>query len=175
MTNYEKLYEEAIGLNGIISVGQAKELGVPNIELVKLCKRGKLTRVGRGVYRLDKYFPQPTDQLASAILRVGGDAYIIGESVLGYYRLCPTHESVIYVGTTKRVRKTLPEEIKLCKRPEGDELCYMDGVRAQTIPAAIRTARGVVEPSRLQSAVKSALEQQLIDADMAEQLLKEIQ
>lgn len=174
MTNYEKIYEEAIGLNGIISVSQAKSLGVPNIELVKLCKRGKLTRVGRGVYRLDKYFPQPTDQLAAAILRVGDDAYIIGESVLGYHRLCPTHEAVIYVGTTKRVRRTLPNEIKLCKRPEGDELCYMDGVKAQTIPAAIRTARGVVEPSRLREAVTTALERQLIDDDTAKRLLKEV-
>lgn len=174
MTNYEKIYEEAIGLNGIISVSQAKELGVPNIELVKLCKRGKLTRVGRGVYRLDKFFPQPSDQLAAAVLQVGEDAYVVGETVLGYHRLCPTHEAIIYVGTTKRVRKTLPENIKLCKRPGDDELCYMDGVRAQTIPAAIRTAVGVVEPSRLKEAIDTAVERQLIEADVAKVLLKEI-
>lgn len=48
MTNYEKIYEEAIGLNGIISVSQAKELGVPNIELVKLCKRGKYKDAAHG-------------------------------------------------------------------------------------------------------------------------------
>ena len=37
---------------GLITSSEAKELGVPNTELVQQARRGKLVRVGRGVYRV---------------------------------------------------------------------------------------------------------------------------
>ena len=93
VTTYEQIYDEAIGNNGIITARHARELGIPAIALVKLCKRGRLTRIGHGVYRIDKFFPQETDLYAAAVARVGEGAYVIGESVIGYYKLCPTHEA----------------------------------------------------------------------------------
>ena len=71
VTTYEQIYDEAIGNNGIITARHAKELGTPAIALVKLCKRGRFTRIGHGVYRIDKYFPQETDLYAAAVARVG--------------------------------------------------------------------------------------------------------
>ena len=67
MSYYEQIYDEAIGNNGLITTRQAAELGIPAVELVKLCHRGKLTRIGHGAYRIDKYFPQETDSFAAAI------------------------------------------------------------------------------------------------------------
>lgn len=174
VTTYEQIYDESIGNNGIITARHAKELGIPAIALVKLCKRGKLTRIGHGVYRIDKYFPQETDPYAAAVAKVGEGAYIVGESVIGYYRLCPTHDAIVHVGTTKRVRRRLPDAIRLEKRPCGERLHLMDGIPAQTIGQAIRTARATVEPSRLREAIDAALGRQLILQDEAEALRKEL-
>ena len=174
MTYYEQIFNESIGKNGIITSRRAEELGIPAIELIKLCHRGKLTRIGHGAYRIDKYFPQETDAYAAAIAKVGADAYIIGESVLGYYRLCPTHEAIIHVGTPHRVRRRIPETIRMEKRPKNETLHLMDGIPAQTIAGAIRTARSSVVPTRLREAIAAAESRQLIQSDEAEQLMKEI-
>ena len=174
VTTYEQIYDEAIGNNGIITARHARELGIPAIALVKLCKRGRLTRIGHGVYRIDKFFPQETDLYAAAVARVGEGAYVIGESVIGYYKLCPTHEAIVHVGTTRRVRRHLPDAIRLEKRPHGERLHLMDGIPAQAIGLAIRTARATVEPSRLREAIDAAFERQLILRSEAEELKREL-
>ena len=174
VTTYEQIYDEAIGNNGIITARHARKLGIPAIALVKLCKRGRLTHVGHGVYRIDKYFPQETDLYATAVARVGEGAYIIGESVIGYYKLCPTHEAIVHVGTTRRVRRHLPDAIRIEKRPHGERLHLMDGIPAQAIGLAIRTARATVEPSRLREAIDAAFERQLILRSEAEELKREL-
>jgi len=174
VTYYEQIYDEAIGNNGLITTRQAAEIGIPAVEVVKLCHRGKLTRIGHGVYRIDKYFPQETDAYAAAVAKVGAGAYIIGESVLGYYHLCPTHEAIIHVGTTNRVRRTLPANIILERRPNGECLHSMDGVPAQAVSTAIRTARNCVEPTRLLEAAKAAMEKQLIAHEEFDELKREI-
>jgi len=174
MSYYEQIFEEAIGNNGLITTREAVEMGIPAVELVKLCHRGKLTRVGHGVYRIDKYFPQETDAYAAAVAKVGKGAYVVGESVLGYYRLCPTHEAVIHVGTPRRVRRRLPPTILLERRPEGEPLHLMDGVPAQTLALAIRTARQSVETTRIMEAIRSARDRQLLQPEEAQELIKEI-
>ncbi|MCQ2392552.1 MAG: type IV toxin-antitoxin system AbiEi family antitoxin domain-containing protein [Kiritimatiellae bacterium] len=174
MSYYDQIYDETIGNNGIITSRQAIGMGIPAIELVKLCHRGKLTRIGHGVYRIDKYFPQETDAYAAAVAKVGEGSYIIGESVLGFYRLCPTHEAIMHVGTSHRVRRRIPQTIQIEKRPKGEPLHWMDGVPAQTIGGAIRTARRGVEPTRLREAILAAQQRQLIQPDEALQLMKEV-
>lgn len=171
---YGQIYDEAIGNNGLITTRRARELGIPAVELVKLRERGKLMRIGHGVYRIDKYFPQETDAYAAAIAKVGAGAYVIGESVLGFYHLCPTHEAIIHIGTPNRVRRRLPQTIQLEKRPTGECLHLMDGVPAQTIGLAIRTAMGSVEPTRIREAIEVAAREQLIQRDEAVELLKEM-
>ena len=57
MTNYEKVFEEAIGNFGLITSAQAVGIGVSNKELVKLASRGRLTRIGQGTYKLVQYAP----------------------------------------------------------------------------------------------------------------------
>ena len=50
----------------------------------------------------------------------------------------------------------------------------MDGIPAQTIGLAIRTAKTTMEPSRLREAIDAAQEKQLILRDEADMLRKEI-
>ena len=42
MTAYEKIYDESIGNNGIITVRHAKEMGIPAIALVNSVKEANL-------------------------------------------------------------------------------------------------------------------------------------
>ena len=49
MTNLEKIYDIAVDNHYLVTSKQAKKIGVPNIELVKLSHRGKLERITYGV------------------------------------------------------------------------------------------------------------------------------
>ena len=73
MTNYEKVFEEAIGNYGLITSAQAVGIGVSNKELVKLASRGRLTRIGQGTYKLVQYAPAPNgvDAYADSVAIVG--------------------------------------------------------------------------------------------------------
>ena len=42
MINYDIIYEYAADSYGLITSSEAKMLGIPNVELVKLAHRGKL-------------------------------------------------------------------------------------------------------------------------------------
>ena len=72
------------------------------------------------------------------------------------------------------MRRHLPDAIRLEKRPHDERLHLMDGIPAQTIGLAIRTARATVEPSRLREAIDAAFERQLILRSEAEELKREL-
>lgn len=174
MSYYEQIYDEAIGKNGIITSQQALKLGIPSVELVKLARRGKLTRLGHGVYRIDKFFPTMSDPYAIAVALCGEGAYVIGESVLAFYELCPVQTNTIVVGTTNRIRRQLPPTVCLKQFHVEPKLTLMDGIPAQTIPDAILEARNTIETTRLWDAVNVAAMRQLITPDEKELLLKRL-
>ena len=67
MKNYDAIYENAADNYGLITSSEAKTLGISNVELVKLAHRGRLHRVGHGVYRIMHYIPTAYDKYADAI------------------------------------------------------------------------------------------------------------
>ena len=54
MSAYNTLYDEAAENYGLITTKMAERNGVSGMSLVMLERRGRLQRVGRGVYRLEK-------------------------------------------------------------------------------------------------------------------------
>ena len=66
--NYDTIYEHAADNYGLITSSEAKVLGVPNIELVKLAHRGRLSRLGHGVYRVKHYIPTMYDKYCKGYL-----------------------------------------------------------------------------------------------------------
>ena len=52
MTNYAKIYDDAIAHFGLVSTARAKALGVSALQLLKLARSGRLERVGCGLYRI---------------------------------------------------------------------------------------------------------------------------
>ena len=176
MTYYNQIFDEAIGNYGIVTSSKAKEIGVPVVELAKLAMRGRLRRLGCGVYKLVQYSPAPDglDAYADALALVGDGAYLYAQSVLAMHHLCATNPARIYVATPRRARKSLGDGIVVLDETPCADLAWYEGLPSQSVPLAIRTARGAIMDDRLREAVSAALRKDLIDKAMARKLEREL-
>lgn len=152
MTKFDDIWEIAIDDHGLITSEIARGLGVSNHEMVEFARRGKLERVGHGVYQLVKRMPEENDPYALAVKLVGSNAYLYGESVIALLKLAPTDPSRMYVATPERVRKALPNGIRVVRVRDGKADTLYDGIPAQRAANAIRSALGTVESTRLMEA-----------------------
>ena len=159
MTYYDDIYERAIDNYYLISTRDAKQIGVPSVELAKLAQRGKLEHVSHGLYRLARYVPHENDPYAISAARVGEDAYVYGESVIAMLDLAPTNPARMYVATPRRYRGEKPEGLVVVVREgEGDVTAY-EGVPSQEVGAAILACLGRMMPERLRAATERAYEE----------------
>ena len=140
MTYYDDLYEHAVDNYYLVTTDDANNLGIPPVELAKLAKRGRLQNLGRGLYRLTRYVPSEFDPYAIAVARVGGSAYLYGESVLALLKLAPTNPDRIFVATSVRTRKRLPEGIQVVSRKDAILSCQ-DTIMSERLNEATHRAR----------------------------------
>jgi predicted transcriptional regulator of viral defense system len=166
-------YEHAADNYGLITSAQAKELGIPNIELVKLSHRGRLLRVWQSVYRIPQYVPTPLDKYAEAVAIVGNEAFVYGESVLAMHGLAFVNPAILFIGIQKRIRKNLPMYIKAVKVNNDIQMEYHEGIPSQSIVSSIITCSKLIMNDRLLNAVEVAAEQGLI-TDNERTYLKEV-
>lgn len=159
MTNFDKIFDFAIDNHYLVSSKQAKNFGVPNIELVKLAHRGKLERITYGVYRLNKYVPSDEDPYAIAVASVDDDAWLYGESVLELLNLCATNPKVIHVATNKRIRKDFPNNICIVNDKNIKDTKIYKGIKCQSVFNAIYSCFGKIMTDRLQDALLNGKEQ----------------
>ena len=89
MTEFEYIYEIAADNHGLITSAQAREAGISNNELVQYVKRGRIAKVGHGIYQLEQCVPDPSDTYAWAVISVGPDALLYGESIITMLGLAP--------------------------------------------------------------------------------------
>ena len=108
---------------GYVTPHDARQLAVPTIELPKLAEHRGFTNLGYGVYHFDTIEITPHGRLYEAVLRCGEGAVLADESVLEFYGLLDTERctaegpSTVVVGTTRRVRTSLPSWIELRRGP----------------------------------------------------------
>ncbi len=76
----------AAGQHGLLSVAQAREIGVANRQLVRAEARGQLRRVRRGVYAIGGVPPSPWEHVVGAALAAGRDAVISHGSAAAVHR-----------------------------------------------------------------------------------------
>ena len=162
MINYDIIYEYAADNYGLITSGEAKMLGIPNVELVKLAHRGKLKRLGHGVYRIAHYIPTAYDEYAEAVTLVGHGATIYGESVLALHGLALVNPSVIHIATHDRVRKKLPAHIRIVHPSTYFTAVEYEGIPSQSVYDALISCRATIMKERLMEAVSEAKRQGLI-------------
>ena len=162
MTHYQDIYEVAADNYGIITSVQAKELGISDKEMSAIAARGRIYRIGHGVYRLTDYIPVPNDAYAEAVALVGPDAFLYGESVIAMHGLAPTNPARICVATPKRVRKHLPAYLRLIRVPEDTQAASYEGIASQSVFDAILSCKGKMMDDRLVAAATEARRQGFI-------------
>lgn len=174
MTTYDKLFDEAIENYGLVTTSMARRMGIAPGALVDLAYRGRLTRIGQGVYQLVQYAPDARDPYAQAVALVGDGAYLYGESVIAMLGLAPTDPDRIYVATANRVRKNLGEGIKVCKGAAGYSPIKIEGIPSQRVADAIVCAKCTMPAERLRAACAEALRIGKIDEDDRRKIENEI-
>lgn len=174
MSYYDDIYEHAVDNHYLVTTADAADLGIPVVELGKLSARGRLERIGNGVYRLSRHVPSEADPYAVAVARVGRDAYLWGESVIELLGLAPTTPGRIWVATPRRVRKALPKEVGVVRTGAQAQLDSYDGVPGQRVADAIRACAGKIMPERLRNAMERGRELGYITAREKRELMKEL-
>ena len=174
MSYYDEIYERAVDRHYLFTTLDAREIGVPVVELAKLAGRGKLESLGNGVYRLTRNVPSSSDPYAVAVARAGEGAFLYGESVIALLGLAPTNPERIFVGTTRRVRKALPESVKLVRVKAPGRLTVYEGIACQRAKDAILACRGTVMRERLHDAAERAISAGYVTAREAEELEEEM-
>jgi predicted transcriptional regulator of viral defense system len=174
MSYLDTIYEFAVDNHYLISTAQAAALDVPPVELAKLAHRGKLENLCRGLYRLARWVPSNSYEYAEAVARVSDEAYLYGESVIALLGLAPTNPAYVLVAAPTRVRKALPESIRVKKPAPGDTLAIYEGVACQHITCALRAALDSMPKDRVEAAAREAHTQGYLLKREYEQLKSEL-
>lgn len=106
MTKFEYIYKIAADNHGLITSAQAREAEITNNELVQYAKRGRIAKVGHGIYQLEQWVPDPSDTYAWTVMPVGPDTLLYGESVIALPDLTPTNPTRTFVAALRRTRRT---------------------------------------------------------------------
>ena len=160
----QDLWEIAAARNGVVTVAEAEDAGIPAVELRKLAARGALRAYGQGVYAHRDVpltaFTEPTIAVALA----GERAFLHRESVLNLLGLGQFNPSKVRVGTRRRVRRMLPDWMELENRADvpDEDLTSYDGVPATTVRRALEDVRDRMPPDRWEAVVDQAIRRDLI-------------
>jgi len=166
-----RLYDWAVGQCGFITSRDAVELGVDRNRLYRMSLWSGLTRVGHGIYRFDGVPPTSKDEYMEAVLRVGRDAFLQGESVLALHSLALVNPRVIHVGVPRRVRRRLPANIELQERYlPAEDLTRYDGILCTTVYRALLDCASHLMMERLVDSALQALDEGLITQPQAEHI-----
>lgn len=161
LTNRRRL--RAAANRGYVTPDIAEEAGVPPVEVRKLASRGWLDHVARGVYRFPDLVYDDRAPFYEAVLSVGAGAYLTRDSVLAFHDLALVNPRRIRVGTTRRVRRKLPDHIEVIRDdlPTSDRTIY-DGLPSATVERALRDCIGTVMGDRLVDAADRARDEGLL-------------
>lgn len=177
MSTYrQRAWEIAMGQYGYVTTNDAKEAGIPAIELAKLAARGRLRNVAYGLYHFDDMPPTRYDQFYEAIKRVGGDAHLTGDAVLAFHDLALVNPRRIRVGTNRRARSRFPTWLEVVGDASApEEIVVVERIPMTTVARAIRDARKAVMATRLIEALPAAVNEGLISETEAEGLRTELE
>jgi len=169
------LREIAYDNYGYVTTAQAREEGVPGVELPKLAARGGLTHVAYGLYRVVDIPRTELDQYAEALLRAGQGSYLHGRSVLALHDLADLNLRYVEVATPRRARPQTPPFMKVTWRRQAISTTLYFGLRSQWVADALVECRTLIEPQLLAEATRQARAEGLVTAAELNRLPKELQ
>jgi hypothetical protein len=169
------LYKIADDHHGYVTTALAQAAGVPSVEVRKIASRGGMTNIARGLYRVDGIDGGDHAAYAEAVLRVGEDAHLVGDSVLAFHELALVNPRHITVSTPRRVRRDVPTHIRIVHtRIDPTDLTEYDGIASTTVERAIRDSIGSIMAERLVDATRRAADEGLLRRSATDTLLHEI-
>ena len=174
MTSYNKIYEIAADNYGLITNVQAHGIGVSTRNLNDMARRGRLVRIGYGVYQLSHYIPTELDAYAQAVALAGPGAFLYGESVLAILNLVPTNPTRMYIGTTGRTRRKLGSGYRVRQFVRDARIRPIEGIAAQEVSDAILAAVSTVRIDRLEEAANEACRRGVISEEACAITIKEL-
>lgn len=113
-------------------------------------------KVGHGLYKLVRWVPEPNDYYAWAVMMVGSDALLYGESVIEMLDLAPTNPDRTYVATPSRCRRTLSKNFVVKQIKDIVPSAVYDGIPCQSVFDAISSCKGKMTRERLLWAAENA-------------------
>ncbi|GAA2239857.1 type IV toxin-antitoxin system AbiEi family antitoxin domain-containing protein [Herbiconiux moechotypicola] len=160
----QDLWEIAASRNGVVTLAEAEDAGVPAVEVRKLAARGALHAYGQGVYGHRDVPKTPFAQPTIAVALAGEGAFLHRESVLDLFGFGQFNPPKVRVGTRRRVRRALPDWMELESRPDllDEDLTTYEGVVATTVRRALEDMRDRMPPDRWEALVDAALRRELI-------------
>jgi predicted transcriptional regulator of viral defense system len=174
-TYRRRLHDRALDQYGYVTTRDAEDLGVPPVELRKLGHRGGVEHIAYGLYRFEDIPRTGRDQFMEAVLRVGPGAYLTQDAVLALHDLGLVNPRRIRVGTPKRARAKLPEDIELIwRRLPSEDLTVYDGIPATTVARALLDCRGLIPGDRLIDAARQAERVGLLRKSQVERVMAEL-
>lgn len=174
-TYRRRLREIALDQYGYVTTRDAEGLGVPAVELRKLAHRGGLDHIAYGLYRFDDIPRTGRDPYMEAVLRVGRGAYLTHDAVLALHDLGLVNPRRIRVGTPRRARPHLPDDVEVVqRRVDKADLTTFEGIPATTVRRALLDCRGLVMRERLLDAAREAARRGLLRRDQADRVISEI-
>ena len=175
MTKFNDIYEFAADNHGLITSKQAKSAGISNNELVQYARRGKIEKVGYGLYKLKHWVPEINDSYALAVQTAGEGALLYGESVLAMLELAPTNPNFINVATPRRIRRKLPTSLRVTYVKSIRPTANYDGIPSQSAYDAILSCESTMMSDRLLQAADEAKQQGLIREGQFASLQEELE
>lgn len=174
MTHFDDIWEMAADNYGLVTMAQARELGITTGEMSRWCSEGRLVRRGHGVYKLVRWVHTAYDAYAEAAALVGEGAFLWGETVLSMHGLALVDPVFLKVATPKRVRKGLPPWVRLVSVPADLRFVYYEGIPSQCVADAIRACKTAVMSERLLDAAGRAKREGLVTSREYEELAREL-
>ncbi|MCT1605904.1 type IV toxin-antitoxin system AbiEi family antitoxin domain-containing protein [Nesterenkonia massiliensis] len=165
MMGYRRdLWELAASRNGVVTVAEAEEAGVPAVEVRKLAARGALRAYGKGVYTHGEVPKTSRTEPTVAVALAGEGAFLHRESVLDLLGLGQFNPAKVRVGIGRRVRRALPSWMDLERRVDisPTDLTMYEGIPATTVRRALQDMSNRMPPDRWQGLIDEALQRDLI-------------
>ncbi|MEO8452713.1 MAG: type IV toxin-antitoxin system AbiEi family antitoxin domain-containing protein [Gemmatimonadota bacterium] len=125
---YRKLYSIAEDQMGYVTAAQAAKVGVQNMTLVMMARRGSLERASHGVYRLVDYPTHPLAQYMQATLWPYDQRGILSHgTALSLYEMSDVNPAKVHI--------TLPAGFRIQRRVEPYLAVHMADLPATDITA----------------------------------------
>ena len=178
MAIWDQLVERAADHHGYVTTRDAHDLGIDPTQLRLLTARGRLERVGRGVYRVPILPRSEHDELAEAVAWTLGRGVVSHESALVLHGLSDVNPSRIHLTVPRDnyPRAAGGDLYRLHRRTLADsEVTEVDGIPTTTVERTIRdcVADGT-DPYQLRLAIDRAEAEGLVRRAVAQDLRDEI-